>query len=190
MLLAAALCGCQPLPQDASRTYPPGRASDVAQGPSQGDADGRAGFSTPRVMAWRDFPRGSMPVIEPPEVIHIWFFPAISGDGAAFREGFWCHRVTRTFAWGAARAMREESVPLIPERDTTGDAPVGPVEPQAGFIDSLQDLGHEAAPYAAVRTLPQAGEPAATAPASTVTAPAAASPGRAGTPAARASEGR
>jgi hypothetical protein len=95
-------------------------------------------------------------------VIHVWFFPTVSHDGYAFREGFWCHRVIRTFAWGAARAMAELSVPLTgswpaddegdPDGDASGDDMSGRIEPQPAFLDSLQDLGHESAPYAPVRT--------------------------------------
>lgn len=169
VILEAVAAGCQPLPQDASRTYPPGRASDVAQGVTASGTVAGDALQAPRVLASSDLPAGIVPLVEPAEVVHIWFFPTVSRDGYAFREGFWCHRVIRTFAWGAARAQVERSVPLAgvenpdDEGGLGGNAFAGDghgrIEPQAAFLDSVHDLGRELVPYAPVRTVDQPSRP-------------------------------
>ncbi len=162
LALAALLAGaCQPRPEDAAGTHEPGpvRLVDAGALPGVG-ADPGAG-AAPHVVPIRDWIRPAIPLIEPPEVISIWFFPRKSLDGLSYREGFWCHRVIRTFSWGKERAMVEGGVDLDGRnandrlRVTAGEQ-VG-LEAQPWFIDALTSA--TAVPYTEV-IRDSAGQPA------------------------------
>jgi hypothetical protein len=85
-----------------------------------------------------------VPLIEPPQVISIWFYPQKSRDGMSYREGFWCHRVVRAFTWGKERAMVEQAVSMDARQEmdaqgikiTTGEQQ-GTLEPQPWFIQAF-----------------------------------------------------
>lgn len=159
---ACALCaGCHPRPEDAPETHAAGPVRQVDAGalPAAGAAAGEA--PAPQVVPIRDWIRPAIPLIEPPEVISIWFFPRKSLDGLAYREGFWCHRVIRSFSWGRERAMVEGGVGLdgLPGggrlRPTTGEE--SGLEAQPWFVDALASA--TAAPWVEV-VRASAGQPA------------------------------
>jgi hypothetical protein len=159
--LAGVPLGCQPRPEDAPETHEPGPVRAVDAGALPGASASAAGGQAPHVVPIRDWIRPAIPLIEPPEVISIWFFPRKSLDGLAYREGFWCHRVIRTFSWGKERAMIEGGVDLNGQnahdrlRATTGEQ-VG-LEAQPWFIDALASA--TAVPYTEA-VLESAGQPA------------------------------
>ena len=89
--LAAVPGGCQPRPEDAAGTHKAGPVREVDAGVLPGVGADAAAGQAPRVVPIRDWIRPAIPLLEPPEVISIWFFPRKSLDGLSYREGFWCH---------------------------------------------------------------------------------------------------
>ncbi len=158
---ALASSGCQPRPEDALGTREPGPVSAVDAGGPPGVAGDPAAALAPHVVPIRDWLRPAIPLVEPPEVISIWFFPRKSLDGLSYREGFWCHRVIKAFSWGKERAMVEGGRDLEGReamdrlRVTTGEQ-VG-LEAQPWFLDALTSA--TAVPYTEV-IRDGAGQPA------------------------------
>jgi hypothetical protein len=87
--LAMVHSGCQPRPEDAPETHEPGPVAAVDAGALPGVSANQPLGQAPHVVPIRDWIRPAIPLIEPPEVISIWFFPRKSLDGLAYREGFW-----------------------------------------------------------------------------------------------------
>jgi hypothetical protein len=121
----------------------------TGQGMATVDAPDLAGNL--RVLPVRTWVKPSRPILDDAETISIWFYPSESRDKLTIREGFWAHRIVKSYRWAWSR-ITGESAPM--EQGTAGDgspmrvqAPHGPtadrqiIEPQAGFLGGMSRIG-------------------------------------------------
>jgi len=144
LFIIGAFIGCHPRPEDAEGAGKAGSVRQVDLGGITSANHAIEGKDAPRVIPVRDWVKPAVPLIEPPQVISIWFYPRKSLDGLAYREGFWCHRVVRAFAWGQERAMHEQGVNLntgaiTPDRISLTPGEQTAIEPQSWFLDSMSN---------------------------------------------------
>lgn len=160
------MSGCHPRPEDAADAGAPG---PVRQVDLNGAGSSMAGATAaPRVVPIRNWVKPAVPLIEPPQVLSIWFYPRKSNDGLSYREGFWCHRVIRAFTWGQDRVLTEQGVNLdngliVPDRVTITPGEQTSIDPQLWFIDSISNTGagvpttlQQAPAPGQIRTIPSA----------------------------------
>lgn len=144
-LTAVLATGCHPRPEDAADAGAPGPVRQVDLGGAT-SASAVNGNTVPRVVPIRDWVKPAVPLIEPPQVLSIWFYPRKSIDGLSYREGFWCHRVIRAFTWGQERVLTEQGVNLdngliVPDRVSITPGEQTSIDPQLWFIDSIAHTG-------------------------------------------------
>ncbi len=145
-LIALMASGCHPRPQDAADAGFPGPVRQVDLGGVSSSSAAVNTNSAPRVVPIRDWVKPAVPLIEPPQVLSIWFYPRKSIDGLSYREGFWCHRVIRAFTWGQERVLTEQGVNLdngliVPDKVTITPGEQTSIDPQLWFIDSIAHTG-------------------------------------------------
>jgi len=145
-LFALLAVGCHPRPEDAADAGSPGPVRQVDLGGAASSSANVNGNAAPRVIPIRDWVKPAVPLIEPPQVLSIWFYPRKSNDGLSYREGFWCHRVIRAFTWGQDRVLTEQGVNLdngliVPDRVSITPGEQTSIDPQLWFIDSIANTG-------------------------------------------------
>lgn len=143
---ALMMSGCHPGPRDAEDSGAPGPVRLVDRNGAGSNTTGANANAAPRVVPIRDWVKPAVPLIEPPQVLSIWFYPRKSNDGLSYREGFWCHRVVRAFTWGQDRVLTEQGVNLdngliVPDRVTITPGEQTSIDPQLWFIDSIANTG-------------------------------------------------
>lgn len=146
LALSAFLAGCssRPAPEDVPGNGKPGAIADVD---AQRAANGTAGVHPPSnmvVLPITDWPSPEIPVVNPPKVISIWFYPIKSSDGLSWRSGFWAYRVVKEFSWGMEDAFYQRSTPVSVAVDpATAGTPqaeekMRAVAVQQSFVDGLR----------------------------------------------------
>ncbi len=150
------LAGCStPRPEDAQGTGNPGPVDSVAGGGVPGAATSSNQLDTLRVLPIRDWAQPSRPILDGAQTITIWFYPRISRDRLSLREGFWMHRMVRSYRWAMERAM-EAAAPLEQGSAAgTSTMRVGTlpsdrviIEPQQSFLRGMSAL-NDRLPWAA-----------------------------------------
>jgi hypothetical protein len=148
VLAGVVVCGCATRPSDVPGAVEPGSVAKI-EAMTRGGASSATGGSTTdqgqqmAVLPIRQWPEQRIPVVNSAEAIAIWFYPCKTQDGLAIRDGFWVHRIVKTFSWGLDDAMYQSSVPINVAADpgmvNTQQAveQVRAIQVQQSFVDGI-----------------------------------------------------